>query len=223
MILNLARTLNTSPDPNTFRTSRSNTPLDPQVKEEGHFQNNLVECNKTNNEFQYTLLSLYIKESDFETSKDVRPLTQVIRQNRQPQQDNLSTTAAAPMATTAAATTTPLPTAETTGPMATTSAATTTPLTTATTTTTTTTTRSPPITATTSTTAATTSTSQPSNADSCYRQTCDQTITGRRLSYNRSFTIQSFDSLLVLLPIKICLDKLGLSKFSKKSSPIRKI
>jgi hypothetical protein len=28
-------------------------------------------------------------------------------------------------------------------------------------------------------------TSQASNDDACYRQTCDQTITGRRLSYNR--------------------------------------
>jgi hypothetical protein len=27
--------------------------------------------------------------------------------------------------------------------------------------------------------------SQASNGDACYRQTCDQTITGRRLSYNR--------------------------------------
>ncbi len=38
---------------------------------------------------------------------------------------------------------------------------------------------------TTTTTITTTTISQASNGDACYRQTCDQTITGRRLSYNR--------------------------------------
>ena len=37
-------------------------------------------------------------------------------------------------------------------------------------------------------------TSQASNGDACYRQTCDQTITGRRLSYNR--LIHSFSFLI---------------------------
>lgn len=128
----------------------------------------------------------------------VVPLKNVTRPNRQSQQQNVltttgtttgtttvaatATTTATTSAATTAATTATTTAATTLAATATTSAATTVITISATTTTTTSSTTSSSTVSTTSAKTTTTTTAQP---NSCYTQTCDQTITGRQLSYTR--------------------------------------